>query len=64
MDKTATKKGHIAYGANAFDDRACKEYEVTVKALDKLCERMMGNSNGGSGNGASTSSHGSVKTPA
>ena len=31
MDKTATKKGHIAYGANAFEDRACEEYEVAVK---------------------------------
>ncbi len=64
MDKTATKKGHIAYGANAFDDRACNEYKVAVKALDKLCERMMGNSNIGSGNRTSTSSHGSVTTPA
>ena len=63
MDITATEKGHIAYGVNAFDDRACKEYKMVVKVLDKLCERMMGNSYGGSGNGTSTSSHGSVKTP-
>ena len=62
MDKTAIEKGHIAYGANAFNNRACEEYEVAVKALDKLCERMMGNYRG-SGNGTSTSSHGSVTTP-
>jgi hypothetical protein len=36
MNKTATEKGHIAYGANAFDDRACEEYKVVVKAFDKL----------------------------
>jgi hypothetical protein len=30
MDKTATNKGHIAYGANTFDNRASEEYKVAV----------------------------------
>ena len=63
MWKTATEKGHIAYGVNAYDDRPCEEYEVAVKALDKLSERMMGNSKGRSGTRTSTSSHGSVTNP-
>ena len=36
MDRTATKKGHIAYGANAFDDRAREEHDAAVKTLANL----------------------------
>ncbi len=63
MDRTATKKGHIAYGANAFDDRACKEYDAAVKTLANLCEKMISNGNGGPSNGSSMSSCGTTTTP-
>jgi hypothetical protein len=31
MDKMLTNKGHIAYGTNAFDNRAYEEYKAAVK---------------------------------
>ena len=63
MDMTATEKGHIAYGANAFVYRAYKEYEAAVKTLLNLCKKMISNGNGGPSDGSSMSSHGTTTTP-
>jgi hypothetical protein len=59
MDSTATKKGHIAYGTNAFNDRARKEHD----ALANLCKKMISNGNRGPSNGSSMSSYGTMTTP-
>jgi hypothetical protein len=63
MDRTATKKGHIAYGANGFDDRARKEYDAGVKTLANLHKKMISNGDRGPSNGSSMSSHGTMTTP-
>ena len=64
LDRVATEKGHIAYGANAFNKRACEEYEEAMKTLTNLCERFVrNNDNGTPSNGASMSSRGSTTTP-
>ena len=41
LDRVATKKGHIAYGVNAFNERACEDYEEAMKMLTSLCERFL-----------------------
>jgi len=63
LDRAATEKGHIAYGANAFDDRACEEYDAGVKTLTNLRDRIISKYDGGPSNGASMSSRGSTTTP-
>jgi hypothetical protein len=63
MDKKATEKGHIAYGANAFNDRAHEKHKAAVKVLDNLCKKMTSNGDGGPSNGWSLSSHGTMTTP-
>ena len=63
LDRVATEKGHIAYGANAFNERAWEEYEAAVKTLTNLCERLTHNDDGSSSDGASMSSRGSTTTP-
>ncbi len=63
LDRVTTEKGHIAYGANAFDERAWKEYEAAVKTLTNLHERLTRNDNGSPSDGASMSSRGSMTTP-
>jgi hypothetical protein len=60
LDRVATEKGHIAYGANAFNERAWEEYEAAVKTLTNLCERLTRNDDESSSNGASMSSRGST----
>jgi hypothetical protein len=63
LDRVATEKGHIAYGANAFNDRACYEYEEAMKTLTNLRERIArNNDNGTPSDGASMSSCGSSTT--
>jgi hypothetical protein len=63
MDRTATKKGHIAYGVNAFDDRAQEEYDTAVKTLANLHKKIISNGNRGPSDGSSMSSHGTTTTP-
>ena len=57
LDRVATEKGHIAYGANAFNKRACEEYEEAMKMLTNLRERFSRN------NGNRSPSDGSTTTP-
>ena len=64
LDRVATEKGHIAYGANAFNERACEEYEEAMKTLTNLRERFVrNNDNGTPSDSASMSSRGSTTTP-
>ena len=43
LGRVATEKGHIAYGANAFNERAWEEYEEAMKMLTNLRERLSRN---------------------
>ena len=64
LDRVATEKGHIAYWANAFNERACEDYEEAMKTLTNLRERFSRNNNNGSpSDGAFMSSRGSTTTP-
>ena len=58
LDRVATEKGHIAYGANAFNERACEEYEEAMKILTNLRERFSrNNDNGSPSDGSATTPH-------
>jgi hypothetical protein len=36
LERAATAKGNIPYGANAFAERACNKHHATVNTLKKL----------------------------
>jgi hypothetical protein len=63
MDRSATEKELIAYGANAIEDRACKEYDAAVKTLANLHKKMISSGDRGPSNGSSMSSHGTMTIP-
>ncbi len=63
LDRVTTKTGHIAYGSNVFDERACEEYEAAVKTLTNLRERLTSNDDESPSDGASMSSRGSTTNP-
>jgi hypothetical protein len=64
LERATTAKGNIAYGANAFAERACYEHHAAVNALKKLHNQA---AEGASGNmrssSSSVSSQGTMTTP-
>ncbi len=44
-EQSATAKGNIAYGANAFAERACDEFYAATRALNVLCQQQMAPTN-------------------
>ncbi len=64
LERAATAMGNIAYGANAFAERAHNKYHVAVNTLKKLhnqaAEGTLGNMGSSSG---SVSSQGTMTTP-
>jgi hypothetical protein len=64
LEPTATAKGNIADGANAFAKRVCDKYNVAVNALKKLHNQAAEGTSGTVGNsGGSVSSQGTKTTP-
>ena len=64
LDRVATEKGHIAYGANAFNERACEEYEEAMKMLTNLREKISSPSDGSMTTPRTTSTLSSISTNA
>ena len=64
LDRVATEKGHIAYGANAFNERACEEYEEAMKTLINLRESISSPNDRSSTTPRTTSTLSSISTNA
>jgi hypothetical protein len=63
LERAATAKGNIAYGANAFAERACDEPHATVNALKKLHNQAAEGASGNMGSSnSSMSSQGTITT--
>ncbi len=64
LEHTATPKRNIAYGANAFAERACNKYHVAVNVLKNLHDQAAEGTLGTVGNsGGSVSSQGTMTIP-
>jgi len=64
LDRVATEKGLIAYGANAFNERACEEYEEAMKMLTNLREKISSPSDGSTTTPRTTSTLSSISANA
>ncbi len=64
LERAATAKGNIAYGANAFAERACNKHHVAVNALKKLHDQAAEGTSGNMGSSSGlVSSQGTMRTP-
>jgi hypothetical protein len=64
LERAATAKGNIAYGANAFAERACDKHHAAVNALKKLPDQAAEGASGNMGSSSSSvSSQGTMTTP-
>jgi hypothetical protein len=63
-ERAATTKRNIAYGVNAFAERACDKHHTAVNALKKLHDQAAEGASGNMGSSSSSaSSQGTMTTP-
>jgi hypothetical protein len=63
MERNATTKGNIAYGASALAKRACNNYYAAINALNSLCKRRSDSGGSKTGDGASIGTQGTTTMP-
>ncbi len=64
LEHAATAKGNIAFGANAFAERACNKHHATVITLKKLHDQAAEGASGNMGSSSSSVfSQGMMTTP-
>jgi hypothetical protein len=63
MERNATTKGNIAYGASILAERACNNYYAAINALNSLPARKSDGGGSTTSDGASIGTQGTTTTP-